>query len=525
MKTLKIEHLKITDDHTLLDKENNITPYIASLLEKLYFEIPKGKEKTLKKLLKYTNKFSNTPVFKNYLMTYYADKGNDEKVNEINKWIIKEHPNYLYAKINYATTLVNENKFEEVKQILGESLLLHELLPHRKEFLFDEIISYYTNTIQFLYTIEETDEADNRLDILKEIDENHPKIEQIENFKLNHFFTNISLLNNDDALDDGEHYIDELARKKRSKLQTNTPPKFNHPKEINYLYTNTTESITSEQLNELLNLDNESLTDDLIKVLYDSIYRFDYFTENDKEENEFDFPLHAFYLLIYLKNEKSLEVVFDLLRQDNDYNEFWFGDLFFECTGSLLSLLGKNNKNRLISFIKEDYVGYFNKNTAMESFMKLTDFSNSNDRKKTITQLNDLIDFLIENRDNPAIGNMEFNSFFVAELIDYGITELLPKIKKLYDLEIVHIDYSGTFDEIKEDIKNPESTPKTFNSFNTITEVYQNFKTEDNFDYDFLEEDIESKSSEPLISKEKIGRNDPCFCGSGKKHKKCCINL
>lgn len=24
---------------------------------------------------------------------------------------------------------------------------------------------------------------------------------------------------------------------------------------------------------------------------------------------------------------------------------------------------------------------------------------------------------------------------------------------------------------------------------------------------------------------EKVGRNDPCPCGSGKKHKKCCLNL
>ena len=29
---------------------------------------------------------------------------------------------------------------------------------------------------------------------------------------------------------------------------------------------------------------------------------------------------------------------------------------------------------------------------------------------------------------------------------------------------------------------------------------------------------------EPTIVNEKIGRNDPCHCGSGKKYKKCCIN-
>ncbi|MEQ1789644.1 MAG: YchJ family protein [Rickettsiales bacterium] len=26
----------------------------------------------------------------------------------------------------------------------------------------------------------------------------------------------------------------------------------------------------------------------------------------------------------------------------------------------------------------------------------------------------------------------------------------------------------------------------------------------------------------PYVASEKIGRNDPCLCGSGKKHKKCC---
>jgi len=29
---------------------------------------------------------------------------------------------------------------------------------------------------------------------------------------------------------------------------------------------------------------------------------------------------------------------------------------------------------------------------------------------------------------------------------------------------------------------------------------------------------------EPYIAPEKIGRNDPCICGSGKKYKKCCMN-
>ncbi|MDF2653132.1 MAG: hypothetical protein K0Q73_8937, partial [Paenibacillus sp.] len=31
-------------------------------------------------------------------------------------------------------------------------------------------------------------------------------------------------------------------------------------------------------------------------------------------------------------------------------------------------------------------------------------------------------------------------------------------------------------------------------------------------------------STTPLMKMDKIGRNDPCSCGSGKKYKKCCSN-
>ena len=33
---------------------------------------------------------------------------------------------------------------------------------------------------------------------------------------------------------------------------------------------------------------------------------------------------------------------------------------------------------------------------------------------------------------------------------------------------------------------------------------------------------LEQKKSNTIVRKEKIGRNDPCPCGSGKKYKMCC---
>lgn len=33
------------------------------------------------------------------------------------------------------------------------------------------------------------------------------------------------------------------------------------------------------------------------------------------------------------------------------------------------------------------------------------------------------------------------------------------------------------------------------------------------------------KPIETVVKGKKIGRNDPCPCGSGKKYKKCCIDV
>jgi len=35
---------------------------------------------------------------------------------------------------------------------------------------------------------------------------------------------------------------------------------------------------------------------------------------------------------------------------------------------------------------------------------------------------------------------------------------------------------------------------------------------------------LSEQNSQPEISKAKVGRNEPCPCGSGKKHKKCCLH-
>lgn len=63
--------------------------------------------------------------------------------------------------------------------------------------------------------------------------------------------------------------------------------------------------------------------------------------------------------------------------------------------------------------------------------------------------------------------------------------------------------------------------PKFILKGNTSSEVFN--KRKDSYrDINFLSEFTGGTPQMPIIAGHKVGRNDPCPCGSGKKYKKCC---
>ena len=43
------------------------------------------------------------------------------------------------------------------------------------------------------------------------------------------------------------------------------------------------------------------------------------------------------------------------------------------------------------------------------------------------------------------------------------------------------------------------------------------------FDY-WADNQQERPVKQPIVNGDKVGRNDPCPCGSGKKYKQCCLH-
>jgi hypothetical protein len=94
----------------------------------------------------------------------------------------------------------------------------------------------------------------------------------------------------------------------------------------------------------------------------------------------------------------------------------------------------------------------------------------------------------------------EINGFHVSALLDLHAVEALPTIEVAYQKGCVDLAVCGDFEEVEIalGIKEKRTTPQPrFLRFGPPVQQ---------------------------ATVKKIGRNEPCPCGSGKKYKKCCLN-
>jgi len=77
-------------------------------------------------------------------------------------------------------------------------------------------------------------------------------------------------------------------------------------------------------------------------------------------------------------------------------------------------------------------------------------------------------------------------------------------VRRLFKIEV-------NFNPIEENLERKQ-TPMIFQSASAVSPFEAKNKP-----------DSQPKrlASQPIIKKHKLGRNDPCWCGSGKKYKKC----
>ena len=530
----KIFGYNITSDTSFMNENFNITPEIADILQEIYPRVMQRKPGVIKELKRLCTKYPKVPQFKNLLSVAYSFEGKHKLADAVNEQILKEHPDYLFGKLNLAARYLREGNPEKVPEILGDLMEIKELYPERTTFHLAEVMGFNKLAVKYFLAVDNPELAENRIEIMEKLDADHPDTaearESIMTYNLERTAKRVK--------EEKQYYRVVKSRDYDKTVQTDKKPKFIHS-EIEALYTNGMR-INPVILRQILALPRESLIIDLETVLQDATNRFEYFRDKEMQEKywnekETGFPLHALFLLAELEAENSLPAILNLLRQGEDLLEFWFEELLSETVWEVIYHLGRNQLLELKNFVKEPDNYTLARNCVCAAVEQIGMYHPER-KTEVIEWFADLFGFFIENSVDDRIIDTELISFMVWDCLELRAKQLVPIIEQLYIHGLVVPGIVGTFEEVKHDIDSPgeeRDKRKIFNIFSRYRHILTTwpYYTEKEDLYPERNNKIVSSYNEekPVLAQKKIefkgvGRNDPCPCGSGKKFKKCCLN-
>ncbi len=275
--------------------------------------------------------------------------------------------------------------------------------------------------------------------------------------------------------------------------------------------------IPLQYIDAIKSLPREVLIKDLNTVIYDSIARFDTFNGNYDDGTWF--PLHALFILGDIEAEESLEVILDFLSQSEDFLEHWAGDMLTGDIWSVIAMCGKNNLDRLSTFLKETGRYTWARVTVCEAVSQLV-HHNMIPRQEAIDWLGDLLKYYVENQHIENLIDSSLNGSLVADCLDLKAKELAPLIHPLFEAKLVDEMVAGGWDKVEQELDATHSHDQK-REIESIEKRYEGIKKRDKAETkNHLYNDYASPP--PFVNTtQQIGRNDPCDCGSGKKYKKC----
>ena len=217
--------------------------------------------------------------------------------------------------------------------------------------------------------------------------------------------------------------------------------------------------------------------------------------------------VHAIHILTLIKNKEAIELLLDTIRYRGDD----LGDWLTEDVPGLLGYFGEDAIEQIKEFSLDETLESFVRGMAVTSLAVLARKHPSH----KIEIKNYILKLFNTTRD------IEFASLIVDDLASLHDASVLPDIKRAFKEGRIE-EFIINMEDIEYIIS--DTTDKRFERH--LKEPLDHFsRKEIEYLHNLHYAMPDKKFIEPaqVESKKKIGRNDPCPCGSGKKYKKCCM--
>ena len=213
---------------------------------------------------------------------------------------------------------------------------------------------------------------------------------------------------------------------------------------------------------------------------------------NEKNEGKLFASVHAVMVLGQLKAQKPFKLLLEGLDRDEDDDYYRSAVIYY------FKKIGNEVAEALITYFLDASNNIYNRMLVLEAF---EDIPEKSDKAKML--LEEALVIYLKRDDELDDG---LNAFAIFALIDVSGASHIALIRKVYKTKPVDVWYDGDLEEVEMrlGLRTKRDTPKPQNMFGVPFGGFD-----------------EDEILQPQIAEEKIGRNDPCPCGSGKKYKHC----
>ena len=118
------------------------TDEMNEVIERLHHLTRESPAEAIPELLRAIERHPGVPVFYNYLSVACGALGDEERVDEVVRESFQRHPDYLFARLNYAELCLRRHDLEGAFKALDGRLELWELLPRRTRFHISEFACF-----------------------------------------------------------------------------------------------------------------------------------------------------------------------------------------------------------------------------------------------------------------------------------------------------------------------------------------------------------------------------------------------
>ncbi|HEX3035208.1 MAG TPA: DUF1186 domain-containing protein [Thermodesulfobacteriota bacterium] len=226
------------------------------------------------------------------------------------------------------------------------------------------------------------------------------------------------------------------------------------------------------------------------------------------EQEDYMAHIYAMFLLAQFREERAYPLIVNFFSTPGDVSLEVTGDVVTEYLHRILASVCGGDDSLIKQLAENEAADEFVRGAALEALVCLT-ATGEKSREEVLEYYKGLLQ-----------GNLtKQSSFFCAEIVS-AATDLYPE--EIYD-EIKQVFENGLVDESIIDLKFVDRQLK-LGKEQVLAKLQEGR-------YRPIEDTIrelewwacfQPPRQQQTVKKKKLGRNEPCPCGSGKKYKKCC---